>query len=163
MKCGIKAAWHALFLVTSQTNHCVFSAPLDVEVCYNCMVFPLISDSTHFQYVFGKNQRYHHCQLLHISVKNMLEDRLACGKNQKKRPCRFSVSVAPVGILESNKKSTQTVPCAAPSSNTPGGVSYQLWQIPIDSYIKWPHYKELQIGCINATLGNSNGPTHYHH
>ena len=136
--------------------------------CATIIWFPLISDSTHFQYVFGKNQRYHHCQLLHISTKNI--DLKTCWKtdslleNIKKKHDHvvFSVSVAPVGILESNKNHQKTVPCAAPSSNTPANVSYQLWQIPIDSYIKWPHYKELQR-CINATLGNSNGPTHYHH
>ena len=136
--------------------------------CATIIWFPLISDSTHFQYVFGKNQRYHHCQLLHISAKNIEKHvgrptRLWKISKKKKRPCRFLSVCCTSWHLGIQQKSTQTVPCAAPSSNTPGGVSYQLWQIPIDSYIKWPHYKELQIGCINATLGNSNGPTHYHH
>lgn len=42
MKCGSKAAWHTLFLVTSQTNHCFFR-PLDVEVCYNFLIKPVFN------------------------------------------------------------------------------------------------------------------------
>ena len=93
----------------------MFFPPLWMSRCATIIWFPLISDSTHFQYVFGKNQRYHHCQLLHISAKNI--------EKHVGRPTRlwkiskkndhvvFSVSVAPVGTLESNKNLLK--PCHA--------------------------------------------------